>query len=143
MTSNESDPYTSEFPPNCNIDPDIRALVAKYYLQVDTQGRHTEWCECWSEDGLLIVPTGEEFRGRDAIRNVHLGMWDGVSKRLHRPQKIFPFGDDPNELVIIGTVEHWLEHGPYQKQDMAARVKYQRSLTGRVEVSSMQVWLTA
>lgn len=71
-------------------------------------------------------------------------MWDGVPRRLHRPQKIFPFGTNANELVIIGTVEYWPDGGSYKKQDMAAQAKYRRNAdTGRVEMESLQVWLSA
>ena len=70
-------------------------------------------------------------------------MWNGVPKRLHRPKKIFLFGDDPNEVVIIGTVEYWPNDGPYRVQDMATRAKYHRNVkTGKIEMLSLQVWLT-
>lgn len=77
------------------------------------------------------------------ISNLHLGMWKGVPKRLHRPQKVFPFGDDPDELVIIGTVEYWPEDGSYKKQDMVARARYQKdAITGDAKIATLQVWLT-
>lgn len=68
MTSSGSDnPYSSEYPSNCNTDPEIKALIAHYYSQVDTKGKHAEYSECWAEDGVLIVPTGKEFRGREGM----------------------------------------------------------------------------
>jgi hypothetical protein len=70
-------------------------------------------------------------------------MWNDVPKRLHRPLKVFPFGDNADELVIIGTVEYWPEDGSYKKQDMAARAKYQNdSTTGKAEIVRLQVWLS-
>ncbi|KAK7189132.1 fungal specific transcription factor [Paraphaeosphaeria sporulosa] len=144
MTSDASDnPYVSEYPPTCTIDPSIKALISHYYQQVDTKGKHVEYSECWIEDGTLVVPNGQEFTGREAIRNLHSGMWDGVPRRLHRPRKVFPFGDNADEVVIIGTVEYWPEDGPYKKQDMAARAKYRKdSNTGEVKIVRLQVWLT-
>lgn len=66
MASQSSDdPYISEYPSNCKIGPDIQALIRYYYKQVDTKGKHVEYSECWAEDGVLIIPTGKEFRGRD------------------------------------------------------------------------------
>jgi hypothetical protein len=66
MTSDGSDnPYASEYPQNCKVDSDIKALIAHYYKQVDTQGKHVEYSKCWAEDGVLIVPTGKEVRGRE------------------------------------------------------------------------------
>jgi hypothetical protein len=70
-------------------------------------------------------------------------MWSGVPKRIHRPLKIFPFGDNADELVIIGTVEYWPEDGPSKKQDMAARARYQKIPTTRkAEIVRLQVWLS-
>jgi hypothetical protein len=66
MAANGSDdPYISEYPLASKIDPGIQALIKHYYIQVDTKGKHVEYSECWAEDGVLIVPTGKEFRGRD------------------------------------------------------------------------------
>ncbi|KAH7116766.1 hypothetical protein B0J11DRAFT_100520 [Dendryphion nanum] len=142
-TQNGNDPYSSEYPPANNLHPDIQAFIRHYYTQVDTQGRHTEYSECWTEDGVLIVPSGVEFRGRESIRNLHSGMWNGVPKRLHRPSKIYPFGNDADEVMILGSVEYWPDDGPYVKKDMAARAKYQRNAnSGKIEMSSLQVWLT-
>ncbi|KAF2116656.1 hypothetical protein BDV96DRAFT_645073 [Lophiotrema nucula] len=137
------DPYTSEYPPRCHVDPAIKAFIRHYYTQVDIQGRHVEYSECWAEDGVLIVPTGKEFRGRVAISGVHKGMWNGVPKRIHRPLKVYPFGDDADEVTIIGMVEYWNDDGSYAKKDMAARAKYSRKSDGGIEMSSLQVWLTS
>jgi hypothetical protein len=66
MTSQANNqPYVSEYPPNCKIDSEIRNLIAHYYEQVDTQGKHVEYSECWTEEGVLIVPNGKTFHGRE------------------------------------------------------------------------------
>ena len=71
-------------------------------------------------------------------------MWDGVPKRIHRPKKIFPFGNNASEVAIIGTVEYWPDDEPYVKKDMAAVARYQKNeRTGNVEMSRLQVWLTS
>lgn len=71
-------------------------------------------------------------------------MWPGVEKRVHRLKKIYPFGDNADEVVVVGTVEYWTEDGSYIKKDMAARAKYQRNpKSSVVEMSTLQVWLTA
>ena len=59
------DPYASEYPPGNGLHEDIQAFIRHYYTQVDTQGRHVEYSECWAEDGVLVVPTGAEFHGRE------------------------------------------------------------------------------
>jgi hypothetical protein len=71
-------------------------------------------------------------------------MWNGVPRRLHRPKKVYPFGDDPNEVVIIGTVEYWPDDGSYKMQAMSAQARYQKNVaTSKIEMTSLQVWLTA
>ena len=71
-------------------------------------------------------------------------MWDGVPKRIHRPIKVYPFGNNASEVVIIGSVEYWPDDGAYVKKDMAARASYRKnSETGAVEMSRLQVWLTS
>jgi hypothetical protein len=75
MTSQAKDqPYLSEYPPNCKIDPEIKKLIAHYYEQVDTQGKHVEYAECWAEEGVLIVPNGKTFHGREgALPHLRIG----------------------------------------------------------------------
>ncbi|KAF1978095.1 hypothetical protein BU23DRAFT_251185 [Bimuria novae-zelandiae CBS 107.79] len=119
MTSDPTDnPYESEYPANINIDSSIKELIAHYYKQFDTQGKHVEYSDCWVDDGVLVASNGAEFRGREAIQNLHLRMWNDVPRRLHRPEKIFPFRNNADELVIIGTVEYWPEAGSYKKQSI-------------------------
>ena len=65
VTPGSDDPYISEYPSDCRVDPDIQAFIRHYYIQVDTQGKHVEYSECWGEDGVLVVPNGKEFRGRN------------------------------------------------------------------------------
>ncbi|KAF2712009.1 hypothetical protein K504DRAFT_499125 [Pleomassaria siparia CBS 279.74] len=89
-----------------------------------------------------------EYPGNDVrlTRNTGVKMvflWNGVSKRVHRPLKVFFFGPKANEVVIVGTVEYWLDDGSYVKKGMAPYTKYQRKFdTDGIEMSSLQVWLT-
>jgi hypothetical protein len=70
-------------------------------------------------------------------------MWNGVPKRIHRPLKVFPFGENAKEVIIIGSVEYWMDDRSYVKKAMAAHAKYQRNpKTSGIEMSSLQVWLT-
>lgn len=79
----------------------------------------------------------------EAIEKLHEGMWNGVPKRLHRPKKVFPFGKDSKEVVIVGSVEYWADDGSHNTQDMSAHAKYKRDAkTGKVVMESLQVWLT-
>ena len=67
QTNQDDDPYKSEYPSDSKVDPDIQKLIRHYYAQVDTKGKHVEYSECWAEDGVLVVPFGKEFQGRDGM----------------------------------------------------------------------------
>ena len=43
--------------------------------------------------------------------NIRKGLWEKVSERLHRPQKIFPFGENADEVMLHGTVAFTLKDG--------------------------------
>jgi len=38
-------------------------------------------------------------------------MWEKVASRLHNPLKIFPFGENVNEVMLYGTVAYVLKDG--------------------------------
>jgi hypothetical protein len=51
------------------------------------------------------------------------GMWTNVSKRLHKPTKIFPFGPHTSELMLYGTVAYELHDGRKTEIDWAAHAQ--------------------
>jgi hypothetical protein len=38
-------------------------------------------------------------------------MWEKVASRLHTPIKIFPFGENADEVMLFGTVAYTLKDG--------------------------------
>jgi hypothetical protein len=69
-------------------------------------------------------------------------MWETVERRLHRPVKVFPFGDRATEFVVIGTVEWCAKDGNYSKLNMAGHFKCRRDAkSGTVGISSVRIWL--
>ena len=50
--------------------------------------------------------------GYDAILELRKGLWSGpIKKRQHHLKKIFPFGDNSNEVMLYGTVDYVLKNG--------------------------------
>lgn len=45
------------------------------------------------------------------ILQIRKGMWEKVASRLHRPIKIFPFGENAEEVMLFGTVAYTLKDG--------------------------------
>lgn len=45
------------------------------------------------------------------ILNIRKGLWEKVASRLHRATKIFPYGEDADEVMLFGTVEYVLKDG--------------------------------
>lgn len=74
---------------------------------------------------LILIPNAP------GIRSLHINMWETIKRRLHRPLKVFPFGDRAMEFVVIGTVEWWVKDGNYSKLNMAGHFKSRRKIWGR------------
>ena len=69
-------------------------------------------------------------------------MWDNIERRLHKPSKVFPFGDRATEYVVVGTVEWWAKDGNYSKLNMAGHFQVRRDENSQaVEISSARIWL--
>lgn len=47
-------------------------------------------------------------------------MWKVVAKRLHNPQKIFPFGGDDTEVMIYGGLEYTMKDD--KKVDVSQKI---------------------
>lgn len=67
-------------------------------------------------------------------------MWDNVASRSHRPLKLFPFGSNPNEFMLFGTVEYGLKAGGSSVKDWAARAILNDE-DAAVKMSFYQVYL--
>lgn len=48
-------------------------------------------------------------------------MWEHVASRSHKPEKIFPFGPNADEVMIYGTVSYGLKNGKSNEITWAAR----------------------
>lgn len=67
-------------------------------------------------------------------------MWEHVASRKHKPLKIFPFGQNSNELMLYGTVGYGLKNGKNAEIDWAARA-HLVEIGGSMEMDFYQVYL--
>lgn len=52
-------------------------------------------------------------------------MWEKVAFRLHTPIKIFPFGENADEVMLFGTVAYTLKDG--RKANVSIRSYFELS----------------
>ena len=69
------------------------------------------------------------------------GMWEKVSKRSHKPAKIFAFGKDSNEVMLYGSVDYALKDGKSASDiEWSARAQLVEE-DGQLKMSFYQVYL--
>jgi hypothetical protein len=68
-------------------------------------------------------------------------MWTHVSKRLHKPVRIFPFGPNASELMLYGTVAYELADGRKTEVEWAARAQLVKNEEGEWKFALYQVYL--
>lgn len=70
-------------------------------------------------------------------------MWEKVESRLHHPLKIFPFGgEDADEVMLYGTVEYGLRGAGKKTVDWSARAHFVKP-DGRLKMDYYQVYLVS
>lgn len=70
------------------------------------------------------------------------GLWERVSVRKHYPLKIFPAGNNSDEVMLYGTVDYGLKAGGEAGLDWAARAHLVKE-DGRVKMDYYQVYLVS
>ena len=69
-------------------------------------------------------------------------MWANVTKRSHTVHKIFPIGNESNQIMLYGEVEYDLKDGSHSKKDWAARADLiQQTSAGVWQLKFYQVYL--
>ena len=68
------------------------------------------------------------------------GMWEHVASRKHKPLKVFPFGQNANEVMLYGTVGYGLKSGKNSEIDWAARAHLVED-EGNMKMDFYQVYL--
>lgn len=67
-------------------------------------------------------------------------MWEKVASRSHKPLKIFPFGQNADDVMLYGTVQYTFKAGGEASVDWAARAHLVKD-GGDVKLDFYQVYL--
>lgn len=98
--------------PSLTIDARIPAFFARFYAVSDdpSEQSHVDYANSLTKNATLIMGI-KEAKGYDNILEFRKGLWTGpVKTRQHRLSKIFPFGDNSNEVMLYGTVDYELKN---------------------------------
>jgi hypothetical protein len=124
----------------------------------DTPDVHEQYSRNFTDDATFILAS-RISKGRDgeALRSDHVrcvinvrleilqtrkSMWSAVASRRHTVCKIFPFGDNANEVMLYGQVAYDLKDGGHSEKDWAARaVLTKPSNDGPLRLQFYQVYL--
>jgi hypothetical protein len=157
-----SSQYTASVPSGDLVKPEIVAFYEKFYEISDTASAHEQYADSFTKDGKLIMASNEttgregtlvllarsvrspmSLRNRTCIVKMRHGMWEKVSKRSHKPAKIFTFGKDSGEVMLYGTVDYILKDGKSATDiEWAARAHLVKE-DGRLRMDFYQVYLVS
>jgi len=131
--------YKSAYPTGTQIDDGIKAFFEDFYRTSDTPDAHEKYVEAFTSNATLVMASKKGV-GSEEILGIRKGMWATVASRLHSPTKIFPFGNDANEVMLYGNVAYVLKDGRKAEVDWAARANLVRE-EGRWRMAFYQVYL--
>jgi hypothetical protein len=117
--------YIAAVPQNVKLDPKVANLFANFYTTSDNPSEklHADYANSFTSDATLIMGL-REVQGYDAILELRKSLWAGpVKTRLHTLHKIFPFGDDANEIMLYGHVDYELKNGKDVSVNWAGRAQ--------------------
>lgn len=78
------------------------------------------------------------------ITTTRHGMWSTVASRKHSVPKIFPFGSNPDEFMLYGTVALGLKNGTETELEWAGRAHVVKSSTdGKWRMNYYQIYLVS
>ncbi|KAK7615119.1 hypothetical protein BKA81DRAFT_353612 [Phyllosticta paracitricarpa] len=131
--------YASEYPPGLQFDPDFKKFFEDFYAVSDTPDVHDEYVKNFT-DGATLIMASRKAVGKEEILQLRKGLWERVSIRRHFPLKIFPAGNNADEVMLHGTVGYVLKEGGEADIDWAARAHLVKE-DGRVKMDFYQVYL--
>ena len=68
-------------------------------------------------------------------------MWDLVQERRHTVHKIFPFGNNSTEFMLVGLVNYTLKTGEKKDVEWAGRATLEKSPSEKWTFGFYQIWL--
>ncbi|KUJ20963.1 uncharacterized protein LY89DRAFT_420878 [Mollisia scopiformis] len=133
--------YASEYPAGLNVDHGIKTFFEDFYKISDTgtEEAHELYADQFTADATLVMAS-KVRKGRDEILQIRKGMWEKVASRLHRPVKIFPFGEGAEEVMLYGTVKYVLKDGRKADVEWGARANLVKE-EGKWKMGFYQVYL--
>lgn len=134
--------YVAELP-SLTIDHEIPKFFEKFYAVSDNPDSHEEYARSFTDDATFIMGS-RSAKGYSEILEIRKGLWSGpVKTRKHSLHKIFPFGDNSNELMLYGNVEYVLKNGKELSVDWAGRALIAKGDPKKLRMAFYQVYLVS
>ena len=134
--------YIAELP-SLNIDEQIPKFFERFYAVSDDPVAHEDYARSFTDDATFIMGS-KGVKGYKGILELRKGLWSGpVKTRKHTLNKIFPFGDNSNEVMLYGSVKYVLKNGKDLQVEWAGRALMARKDPKRLQMGFYQVFLVS
>lgn len=136
--------YKGALPDQVKVDRRLPEFFERFYAVSDnpSEESHEEYANSVTKDGTLIMGI-KEATGYDDILALRKGLWSGpVKTRLHHLEKIFPFGNNSDEVMLYGYVEYGLKNEKDITVNWAARALMTEE-GGKLKMKHYQVYLVS
>lgn len=92
-----------------SITPEARRFIASFYAASDDGSDHEAYVDKFTPDGTLVMGIKTSV-GSDQIRTARTASWVPVNTRKHVVNGVYA-SDDPNDIMLFGTVEYGFKNG--------------------------------
>ncbi|KAH9828200.1 hypothetical protein Tdes44962_MAKER02564 [Teratosphaeria destructans] len=131
--------YIAEVPSDGSVKPEILTYYERFYHISDTPDAHLQYAEQFTKNAKLIM-VSDEANGRDAILQIRKSMWEKVTRRSHKPIRIYTFGPGSADTMLYGTVDYELKDGRKASVPWSARSHFTEE-DGELKQDFYQVYL--
>ncbi|RVX75625.1 hypothetical protein B0A52_00978 [Exophiala mesophila] len=138
MGNNTAD---TQWPSATVVTEDKKELLDRYFslLDINEPTSGEKIAQLYTEDGWLLGPAGL-VKGREAIKASREHAWAVIKKRTHKLIRVYAFDTEANDLLIIGNAVQGLANEKTVSGEWVARICFEKSSTGDVQLKSHQVW---
>ncbi len=136
--------YKGALPQQVEYDRKLPEFFERFYAVSDdpSDDAHEQYARSLTDDATLIMGI-KEAQGYDSILEFRKGLWSGpVKKRLHTLEKIFPFGDMSDEVMLYGKVDYELKNGKDVTVKWAGRALLVEE-SGKLKMKFYQVYMVS
>ena len=138
--------YKGSLPKQIKPLSGLPEFFERFYEVSDTnsESAHEEYARSLTKDATLIMGI-KEAKGYENILEFRKGLWTGpVKTRLHTLEKIFPFGDQSDEVMLYGRVDYVLKNGKDVTVNWAGRaLMVQEEGGGGLKMKFYQVYMVS